>query len=771
MNWSAGVPAASLHTISAVFGNSTATCDLRMDAGSSVTLNENGFYSSSWGTYFALFSNLRADIRIHAIRVYDRLLTDYERARNHQLDRVRFLGEKASFITQPLRCETYTGVAVEPDPVVVDPVTETRLVKGTDYTVAYADNVRPGAATAVVTGIGDWEGSSATLTFLISFPASYRTVDYIESTGTQVIDTGYLPHPTTRMTADLMFVGSKANRTGAHPGAGFFGCSENAGQCTFSANFGGDSKQDNCIFTWFHKSYLGGQTAAMSVTLDDSQRTSRQTFAINAATTTASYGTKTFNTLKKTTTHTENTLRLFGAMGFDGVVTPFTYYGLRVYGWEIRDGDDLRHNFVPCYRLFDRKGGLLDTMTGRFHENAGRGNFSFSSATHRETLPAEYHPLDYLLATGGQYISTGVTAASDVTVMAEFISAASGTRQSFTRDYWGNAVYVDGVRKTVVGDELATGAEITFLKAGDCVQGAGRLYSAYIWQAGELVRHFEPCYRVADGVAGLYDLVMQVFYPSANAEPFLHGMGGEVGSYWSGGSVSDMGLHCGKGYGALTNFSFSVWVRNPASGSSGDTSGSYGAVVAQGALGGSPGFCCYVYTNNDGKKVLKVQFRETETKRTTLTLDKPEIFEDDKWHHLASTFDYTAGKAYLYLDGKVVDSVTSAAEIVYPVSYGSSCFSIGTRNDNKWNGFPYHGGLAQVTLWNRALTAEEVNLLRVHPVKGTETDLLGAWPLSSGEAGLVDLVSKKPLTVSMGNLGFIMEAVDWFTPGLSILVR
>lgn len=50
---------------------------------------------------------------------------------------------------------TYTGSAIEPEITVTDG--SVTLVKGTDYTVAYADNTDPGVATATVTFIGDYD--------------------------------------------------------------------------------------------------------------------------------------------------------------------------------------------------------------------------------------------------------------------------------------------------------------------------------------------------------------------------------------------------------------------------------------------------------------------------------------------------------------------------------------------------------------------------------------------------------------------------------------
>ena len=63
--------------------------------------------------------------------------------------------------------QTYTGSAITPTVTVTyDGAT---LTEGTDYTVAYSNNVGPGTATVTITGIGGYTGSTS-LTFMIVEP-------------------------------------------------------------------------------------------------------------------------------------------------------------------------------------------------------------------------------------------------------------------------------------------------------------------------------------------------------------------------------------------------------------------------------------------------------------------------------------------------------------------------------------------------------------------------------------------------------------------------
>jgi uncharacterized repeat protein (TIGR02543 family) len=75
--------------------------------------------------------------------------------------------------------QTYTGLAIEPDVVVSDG--ETTLAPGTDYEVAYSNNVNTGTATATITGKGNYSDSKET-TFTIVYPTV--TTSYVEADGT-----------------------------------------------------------------------------------------------------------------------------------------------------------------------------------------------------------------------------------------------------------------------------------------------------------------------------------------------------------------------------------------------------------------------------------------------------------------------------------------------------------------------------------------------------------------------------------------------------------
>ncbi len=602
-------------------------------------------------------------------------------------------------------------------------------------------------------------------------PEDVVEAEYIESTGTQIIDTGYLPNQKTKMETSIQFVGAYGSADGPY----FFGAMEKQSRDApvyFASNFANE-KQLNVWLdqSWAGNNYSDGSGSYAGTFWDVGNfRASRQTFTVTASSGVAKYGTLTVWGTAKSNTHMNSlhTLRLFGAVKTDSTTSPFTCYRLRVYDWMISEDEVPVRDFVPCLRLFDQQAGLFDTVGGKYHANDGTGNFEYQLKT--EQLPEGYHTLDYVVSMGEQIIETGVRDAD--AVMAEFTRMDTGTRHVYTHDFAGGMAYRDGMRTgTVTGD----GANVTLLGTGDVVSGAGRLHLVHVLAQG-VSRRFVPCYREADGVAGLYELTGGTFHPSVTQQPLLHGTGGEVGTPCLDGSLASTGFTSGFTYNeALTNFSFAAWVRNPDAGDTGWDVYRYGVICAQGALGDGPGFCCFVTRTATATRQISVQLRDDGGATASLTFDATAICSDDKWHHIAFTRDY-AGGANLYLDGKVMAMKASAELVAPPTPAKVTCkFSIGTRlGNNGWGTYPYRGQLAQVSLWGRALTAGEIGRLRIRPVTGEEEGLLDAWALESGAASLTAGLGKgKTLSFAPGmqDIGFTPDIVEWFVPGMTIFVR
>jgi len=85
-----------------------------------------------------------------------------------------------SISVDTISAQTYTGYAITPTVTVKSG--STTLTNGTHYTVSYTGNVDAGTATATVTGIGKYEGATASATFVIKpKPVSGLTVSQISA--------------------------------------------------------------------------------------------------------------------------------------------------------------------------------------------------------------------------------------------------------------------------------------------------------------------------------------------------------------------------------------------------------------------------------------------------------------------------------------------------------------------------------------------------------------------------------------------------------------
>ena len=188
------------------------------------------------------------------------------------------------------------------------------------------------------------------------------------------------------------------------------------------------------------------------------------------------------------------------------------------------------------------------------------------------TLPTSYTAVGYIESSGTQYIDTGFSPNSKTQVVAvidmPFISdgkshnafAVRGTTDGNAKEYgflsngtnyvsrYGNDVYLTvaysgkmtvDMNKNVLkinGDVVYAHSEKTFdcggynmyifgcNRAGNLYSPASmKLYSFEVYDDGEQIRSFTPCYRNADNVVGLYDVLNGVFYTNKGTGEFTYG--------------------------------------------------------------------------------------------------------------------------------------------------------------------------------------------------------------------------------------------------------
>lgn len=189
----------------------------------------------------------------------------------------------------------------------------------------------------------------------ISLPAEYQQVAYLESTGTQYIDTEVVPTINTKMGINLACLdssssainwsGSVLSGNNGWFAVGSYGESENLVSlfCVNArAGVSGVPFDNN-----FHEYYVSNGLQKID--------------SITSNNTITSYNKTMLN------------IYLFkGKNDYGGAVT-----GLQKIKYcKIWEEDNLIRNLVPCYRKSDNKPGLYDIVNGKFYTNQGTGEFT-----------------------------------------------------------------------------------------------------------------------------------------------------------------------------------------------------------------------------------------------------------------------------------------------------------------------------------------------------------------------------------------------------------
>lgn len=363
-----------------------------------------------------------------------------------------------------------------------------------------------------------------------TLPEGYTQLNYIQSTGTQYIDTGVMPNQDTVMIAKMAFLGTASDnicgaRNSSNDGTNRCGLVTFGATSKIGALFGTASIQAINIDTEVHE-YTLDKTGLM---IDGT-----------------SYGgaySGSFSCTYPITLFAWNN-------GADGIVKNKS----QIYGCKLYSGSTLIRDFTPCKNPSGEV-GLYDYVTKTFYGNAGSGS-----------LPDSYTELEYLQSTGAQYIDSGVKGDSDVRVTADFEITAFGSGTTFIFGAQGT----DSIRYTLgitsagafrsdfgtamtsgsaaslntrysadkngnvctVGGQTLTSAAATFTGTTNIYLFARsyssiscsqiKMYRCKMYKAGTLVRDLVPA-RNSSGTLGLYDTLNGTFYTNAGSGTFVAG--------------------------------------------------------------------------------------------------------------------------------------------------------------------------------------------------------------------------------------------------------
>jgi len=221
-------------------------------------------------------------------------------------------------------------------------------------------------AAAMMVALGGGLASMAAV-----LPAGYTPVEYIESSGTQYIDTGYVPKADTA-------VECVANLGTTYPAnyAAVYGARNanyQSGANVFFCRFNGANKATyNRTGTENQTSYgtalMYGEKISLASYRDGSSWA-------NAA---GKWG---YNGVYGKTGDSVNNMFIFNlntGTGADSLKADGSWCCMKLYSFRILEGGQLKRDFVPC--VHEDVAGLYDTVSGTFFANAGTGTFTAGTA-------------------------------------------------------------------------------------------------------------------------------------------------------------------------------------------------------------------------------------------------------------------------------------------------------------------------------------------------------------------------------------------------------
>ena len=189
-------------------------------------------------------------------------------------------------------------------------------------------------------------------------PDEYQEVEYIESTGTQYIDTGIVANLETSWDVDFSDFDNNENTY-----AGFGGQYDSTKKSIINI---GKNRNTTSVYCSF-----GNQYDKINYITDG--WTTRLTFHIDKN------GVKENGVVKGTFSDTITfdeidtlTLTLF-ARNSDGIIGRFAK--MKLYSSVIKNNETVVSNLIPCYRKSDNEIGMYDTVSQTFYTNQGTGTF------------------------------------------------------------------------------------------------------------------------------------------------------------------------------------------------------------------------------------------------------------------------------------------------------------------------------------------------------------------------------------------------------------
>lgn len=429
--------------------------------------------------------------------------------------------------------------------------------------------------------IASWYRTSRANTFIEPSISEYTPIEYIESTGTQYIDTGYaLLSDDAKICADITVLSNTSNQslwgneeyTAASGTSRYFSLIPHGKSGSFSI-YAGTSATSTINIS------LNNRRFVELIAKDNKYQYSLDGVTVSSGSYNGSVSTKSGIYQTSTASSTVGHIFIFSNHNSDrGSSNSATQYisAMRLYSFQIYDYGKLVRDFIPVKRNTDNVVGLYDKLNGNFYTNKGTGNFIAG----RELYLDEYTCLDYIESTGTQYIDTEyIPTQSNIKIELDMAWTGSnlGLFETFAGFMYSTStvtprigihklsnVYMYGANNTsytdiqpvknertiVIGD-FHSGTSSILYKDGEeiysytnsysfasntcpvyifgryCPNSMNlaymRLYNCKIYDNNILIRDFIPVIRNYNQEAGLYDKINKKFYKNLGTNAFTCG--------------------------------------------------------------------------------------------------------------------------------------------------------------------------------------------------------------------------------------------------------
>lgn len=257
-------------------------------------------------------------------------------------------------------------------------------------------------------------------------PKEYQEVEYIESAGSQYIDTKVAPNVNTRVVIDMQYLQEKTSSTDYYMMGIYGDVNDDNSPITFAW---GTSKGFSSYWAIQIKN-SGYSSSRLTYDSDFECNLERATLDISNdkvlinEITTNMKGSAT----RKTVDSSLGTLHLFAVHNLNNASIT-SDAPARIFACQIYDDTTLIRNFVPCYRKSDNEVGLYDLVNNEFYENA----------SNHSDLPDEDGNV-----TSNSFIMGSIVGASDLN-----LKPYVGNKKVISRYVGDNLVYGKAISKDI----------------------------------------------------------------------------------------------------------------------------------------------------------------------------------------------------------------------------------------------------------------------------------------------------------------------------------